>query len=140
MSKFNKIYIVTDGASRSNPGPSAIGYGLYDPGWNVIEEKAEYIGRATNNEAEYRALIKALGRAAEYCTDEILHYSDSELLIRQLKGHYRVKAKNLIPLFDTVMKLGKKFKSMTHVHVPRTNKHVQKIDGLVNDALDRAGH
>ncbi|MCL7414840.1 MAG: ribonuclease H, partial [ANME-2 cluster archaeon] len=73
MSKFQKVFVVTDGASRGNPGPSAIGYGIYDTDWVVIEEKAEYIGKGTNNEAEYRALVAALERAARYCKDEVEH-------------------------------------------------------------------
>ena len=139
MSKFQKVFVVTDGASRGNPGASAIGYGIYDADWSVVEEKAEYIGKATNNEAEYRALVAALERAAHYCKDEVEHYSDSELMVKQLKGQYRVKAGNLKPLFEKVSKLRKKFASVKHQHVRRTDKRVARIDGLVNEALDRAG-
>jgi len=74
MSKFKKIILVTDGGSRGNPGPSSIGYGIYDQDWNAIEEKSEYIGKGTNNEAEYQALISALGRATRYCKDDVEHY------------------------------------------------------------------
>lgn len=140
MSKFKKVFLVTDGASRGNPGPSAIGYGIYDADWNVIEEKAEYIGKGTNNEAEYRALIAVLERAARYCRDDVEHYSDSELLVRQLKGQYRVKAGNLKPLFEKVSLLRKKFASVKHRHVRRTDSRVARIDALVNDALDGAGY
>jgi ribonuclease HI len=139
MPKFKKIYIVTDGASRGNPGPSAIGYGLYDPNWNVIEEQSQYIGKGTNNEAEYRALMAALDKATHYTKDEIEHYSDSELLTRQLKGQYKVRAENLKPLFDKVSLKIKDFKSVKHHHVRRSDKRVQKIDELANQALDKAG-
>jgi len=74
MSKFKNFFFVTDGGSRDNPGPSSIGYGIYDQDWNAIEEKSEYIGKGTNNEAEYQALISALGRATRYCKDDVEHY------------------------------------------------------------------
>lgn len=138
--KFKKIFLVTDGASRGNPGPSAIGYGIYDQDWTPLEERAEYIGRATNNEAEYRALLAALDKAGRFSTDEVEHLSDSELLVRQLNGQYQVRAVNLKPLFDKVSGKKNQFRSVKHRHVPRTNRHVQKIDLLVNEALDRAGH
>jgi ribonuclease HI len=138
MSKYKKIFLVTDGGSRGNPGPSAIGYGIYDQDWNVIDEKFEYIGKGTNNEAEYRALVAALERAARYCKDDVEHYSDSELLVKQLKGQYRVKAVNLKPLFGKVSTLSKKFGSVKHLHVLRTDKRLARIDGLVNEALDGA--
>jgi ribonuclease HI len=138
MSKFKKIFLVTDGGSRGNPGPSAIGYGIYDQDWNIIEEKYEYIGKWTNNEAEYRALIAALGRATLYCKEDVEHYSDSELLVKQLKGQYRVKAGNLKPLFSKVSTMRKKFGSVKHKHVRRTDRRLARIDGLVNEALDGA--
>ena len=139
MSKLKKILIVTDGASRRNPGPAAIGYGIYDSEWGIIEEQSEYIGKATNNEAEYRALIAALNRARHYCKDEVEHYTDSELMAKQLNGQYRVKAENLKPLFAMVSHVKQYFRSVKHRHVRRTNRHVQTIDGLVNRALDTAG-
>jgi ribonuclease HI len=138
MSKFKKIFLVTDGGSRGNPGPSAIGYGIYDQDWNIIEEKSEYIGKGTNNEAEYRALVAALGRAILYCKEDVEHYSDSELLVKQLKGQYRVKAGNLKPLFSKVSTMRKKFGSVKHKHVRRTDRRLARIDGLVNEALDGA--
>ena len=139
MSKFKKIFLVTDGGSRGNPGPSAIGYGIYDQDWNAIEEKSEYIGKGTNNEAEYRALVAALGRATLYCMGDVEHYSDSELLVKQLKGQYRVKAVNLKPLFSKISAMRKKFSSVRHKHVNRTNRRLARIDRLVNEALDKAG-
>ncbi len=116
------------------------GLGIYDIDWNAIKEKSEYIGKSTNNEAEYRALVAALGRAARYCKDDVEHYSDSELLVKQLKGQYRVNAGNLKPLFGKVSTLSKKFGSVKHHHVRRTDKRLARIDGLVNEALDGAGY
>ena len=111
--------------------------GIYDTDLNAIKEKCEYTGKSTNNEAEYQALVAALERAARYCKDDVEHYSDSELLVRQLKGQYRVKAGNLKPLFGKVSTLSKKFGSVKHKHVRRTDKRLARIDGLVNEALFR---
>ena len=90
------------------------GLGIYDTDLNAIKDKSEYIGKSTNNEAEYRALIAALERAVRYCKDHVEHYSDSELLVKQLKGQYRVKAGNLKPLFGKVSTMRKKFGSVKH--------------------------
>lgn len=88
--------------------------GIYDTDLNAIKEKSEYIGKSTNNEAEYKALIATLERAVRYCKDHVEHYSDSELLVKQLKGQYRVKAGNLKPLFGKVSTLRKIFGSVKH--------------------------
>ncbi|MCD4842736.1 MAG: reverse transcriptase-like protein [Methanosarcinales archaeon] len=114
--------------------------GIYDTDLNAIKEKSEYIGKSTNNEVEYRALIAALERAVSYCKDHVEHYSNSELLVNQLKGQYRVKAGNLKPHFGKVSTIRKKFDSVKHRHIRRTDKRLARIDGLVNEALDGAGY
>lgn len=139
MKKKTFVYIVTDGASRGNPGPAAIGFGIYDKEWNVIVENAKYIGEATNNEAEYKALIWGLQVASTYCKGEIKHLTDSQLLVKQLLGEYAVRAQNLQPLVKKVRKREKAFNSYTHEHVPRQNKHIQDIDQLINNVLDEKG-
>ncbi len=138
--RVEKIRIVTDGASRGNPGPAAIAYGIYDENWNRLRENKEYIGSATSNEAEYRALIEALDCATEHCRQEIEHYSDSELVIKHLSGEYRVKAKNLKPLIEEVFNKRQYFNSVTHKHLPRSNPRIQRIDNLVNQELDDLGY
>jgi ribonuclease HI len=138
--RVEKIRIVTDGASRGNPGPAAIAYGIYDENWNRLRENKEYIGSATNNEAEYRALVEALDCATKHCRQEIEHYSDSELVIKQLSGEYRVKAKNLKPLIEEVFNKRQYFSLVTHKHLPRSNPRIQRIDDLVNQELDDLGY
>lgn len=140
MEKKEFVYIVTDGASRGNPGAAAIGFGLYDKDWNEIMKKTKYIGKATNNEAEYKALIWALKIASKYCKRKIKHYTDSQLLVKQLKGAYAVRANNLKPLVKKVHKREKAFDTCTHVHVPRENEHIQQIDYSINKTLDEKGH
>jgi ribonuclease HI len=139
MPRITKVLIVTDGASRRNPGPAAIGFGIYDENWDLLEERAEYIGDATNNEAEYRALIEALDCATRHCRGDIEHFSDSELLVKQLNGQYKVKAQNLKPLIEKIFTEKQYFNSVVHRHLPRGNAKIQRIDNLVNQKLDEIG-
>ena len=133
---LKKIYIVTDGGSRGNPGPSAIAFGIYDDEWNILEENAELIGHATNNEAEYQALINALDCASKYCRQDIVHYSDSELVVNQMNADWGVGAKNLKPLVEEAFKKRQFFGNIQHMHLPRENSKIQKIDDLLNAKMD----
>ena len=140
MGKHGKVMVVTDGASRGNPGPAAIAFGLYDEDGNLLHEGAEYIGNATNNEAEYIALIRALDRCREYLRQEVEHYTDSQLVVNQLEGKWAVKAGNLKPLIKQISEMKRRFKPMVHKQLPRTNAMIRRIDSLVNDKLDRMGY
>ncbi len=138
--RIAKIFVITDGASRGNPGPAAIGFGIYSEAWNPLEEKTEYIGNATNNEAEYKAIIEALDCASGHCREEVEHYTDSELVVKQLNGEYRVRAKNLKPLIEQIFTKRQYFKSISHKHLPRSHQRIQRIDDLVNQELDLLGY
>jgi len=140
MGRHGKVIVVTDGASRGNPGPAAIAFGLYDEDENLLHEGAEYIGNATNNEAEYIALIRALDRCREYLTQEVEHYTDSQLVVNQLEGKWAVKAGNLKPLIKQISAMKRRFKPMIHRQLPRTNVMIRRIDSLVNEKLDRMGY
>jgi len=140
MGRHGKVIVVTDGASRGNPGPAAIAFGLYDEDGNLLHEGAEYIGNATNNEAEYIALIRALDRCREYLTQEVEHYTDSQLVVNQLEGKWAVKAGNLKPLIKQISAMKRRFKPMIHRQLPRTNVMIRRIDSLVNEKLDRMGY
>ncbi len=129
-----KIILYTDGASRGNPGPAAIGIVLADASRKIIEEFGEPIGTMTNNEAEYRALLRGLERAAHHAT-EIEIRTDSELMARQLKGTYQVRAENLKPLHDQAQRALKKFKRVTIAIVPRALN--RRADALANQALNK---
>lgn len=139
MAIKGKIYIVTDGASRGNPGPAGIGYAIYDDQWNLIEEYTEYIGDATNNKAEYEALLKALDCATGHCRDEIIHYSDSQLVVKQMNGDFGIKALHLKKLADKVVVKKQHFKKVKHRHLPRNHPRIQYIDQKVNDELNSHG-
>lgn len=131
------FFLYTDGASRGNPGPAAIGAVLYrgspDP-LGVVDELSRAIGRRTNNVAEYRAVIEGLEMAARHGAARLLLRSDSQLLVRQLRGEYRVKSPALRTLFLRVRELLEEFPRVRIEHIPRElNSYA---DRLANRALD----
>lgn len=130
----HKIILFTDGASRGNPGLAAIGVVIADEQRNEIEAFGEAIGNATNNEAEYRALLRGLERARQH-SDTIEIRTDSELLARQLNGAYRVRAANLQPLHAQAQRALAQFKRATIAIIPRELNG--RADQLANAALDR---
>ncbi len=134
--KSRRIFINTDGGARNNPGPAAIGIVLRDENKNQLECYKECIGNTTNNVAEYKALIKALQLAAKYTRDEVSIFTDSELVVKQVKGYYRIKSPELFPLFKEVKNNERAFRKVFYNHVPRTNKFQAAADQLVNEALN----
>jgi len=132
--KSDKWLLYTDGASRGNPGPASIAYVLTDGQGRLRCEHAETIGEATNNEAEYRALIAGLERALAEGAQSLVVRADSQLLVRQMLGQYRVRSENLIPLFEQTRALADRFAAVDFEHVPR--KENQRADQLANLALD----
>jgi len=123
-----------DGGARGNPGPAAYGIVLHDPGGAVLMASGKCIGRATNNVAEYYGLIAALDAAREREVSRVRVESDSELLVRQIQGHYRVKSPDLKPLHERALKLSRGFEFFEIAHVPREKN--READRLVNAALD----
>lgn len=130
------IYTNSDGGSRGNPGPAAIGV-IVRKDEEILTKYSEVIHDCTNNVAEYRALIKALELASKFTADEVICVLDSELLVKQLLGEYSVKNRNLLPLFLKVQKLQENFNKIKYVHVNRWNKFQKVVDGLLNDELDK---
>ena len=130
------FYTNSDGGSRGNPGPGAIGV-LVRNNESIIELYGEKIGSVTNNVAEYRALIKALELALKYKKKELTCMLDSELIVKQLLGEYRVKNKKLIQLFLRVQKLQENFKKIKYLHVKRNDPFQQIVDALLNMELDK---
>ncbi|MFA5154861.1 MAG: ribonuclease HI family protein [Patescibacteria group bacterium] len=131
-----KLSIYTDGGARGNPGPAGIGVAIYDESGRLIKEISEYLGITTNNQAEYRALIKALEQARELGARELDCFLDSELVVRQLNHEYKVKNKDLAPLFLTVHNLALNFSKITYTLIPRERNAA--ADKLANEAMDRA--
>ena len=110
-----------------------------DGSGKILTEHQETIGEATNNIAEYRAVLKGLELAREYGLEEVEYFVDSELVARQLSGEYRVKTPHIRDLFLRVKGLEKGFRKVTYRHVPRTHEKIQWADRLVNQALNLAG-
>ncbi len=132
---MNKFILYTDGAARGNPGPAAIGLVLVDSRGREILSLGMVIGRATNNEAEYRALLRGLELAITHQADALEIRTDSELLAQQLKGEYRVRAQNLKPLHEQARRLLKRLGHVSIYHIPREQN--RRADSLANQALDR---
>ena len=129
-----KARLSTDGGSRGNPGPAAYGYVLEAEDGHVLAAHGEAIGRATNNVAEYSGLVAGMEKAAEVGVDELEVVSDSELLVKQMQGEYRVKNEALQDLFLQASRLARKLDDVEYRHVKRA--HNELADRLVNEALD----
>jgi len=130
-----KATLYTDGGARGNPGPAAYAFVLEAEDGTVLEAKGEPIGVATNNVAEYSALVAGLERAAEAGVHELEVVSDSELLVKQMRGEYRVKNEALQQLFLEASRLARKVGKVSYRAVRR--EHNELADSLVNEALDR---
>ena len=131
-----KARLYTDGGARGNPGPAAYGYVLEADDGTVLDARGETIGVATNNVAEYRALLAGLTKALELGLDELDVISDSELLVKQMNGEYRVKNAALVDLSLEAAHLARKIGRVTYSAVRRTENEL--ADQLVNEALDGA--
>jgi ribonuclease HI len=128
--------LYTDGGSRGNPGPAAAAYVLETDDGTVLEARGEAIGVATNNVAEYRALVAGLEKALERGLDEVEVVSDSELLVKQMNGEYRVKNAALVELSLDAARLARQIDRVRYRAVRRTENEL--ADSLVNEALDAA--
>jgi len=130
-----KIIVHADGGARKNPGPAAIGIMIFDEHYNELNHYKECIGDTTNNVAEYKALIKSLELSTKHTRGEVYIFMDSELVINQMNGFYRIKKDHLLPLFQEVKNAERPFKKVVYNSVPRNNRYQEKADKLVNEAL-----
>jgi len=128
-----RLIIYTDGASSGNPGPSSIGVVIQDGQGRVISRISRSIGHTTNNQAEYRAIIAALEEASRLGAEEVEIRSDSELVVKQLKGRYRVKKATLRPLYQKVVQFIGSLETFTITHIPREQN--AQADSLAHRAL-----
>lgn len=134
--KSKKLLLYTDGGSRGNPGPSGIGVIILDAGRKKVKELFKYIGETTNNIAEYSALVCALEEASAMNADEVVVYMDSELLVKQLSGEYKVKNADIKPLFEKALGILKQFSSFEIKHIERARN--KDADKLANRAINLA--
>ena len=133
MTEIDTITVFTDGGARGNPGPAAIG-GVIMRGSEPVEEFSTYVGEKTNNQAEYMALLAGLERAAMHTDVDVEAVLDSELVVKQLNGEYRVKSPELKKLVQQVRHQEQRFRNVTYRHTRREGN--VRADALVNQALD----
>lgn len=127
--------LFSDGGARGNPGPAGIGYVITRQNEEDVAV-GKYIGETTNNQAEYQALLAGLSRARDIGIKRLMCFLDSELVVRQIGGVYRVRDADLLPLYEEVCELVSEFEKVEFTHVPREKN--KKADKLVNEAIDKA--
>lgn len=129
-----KVYLFTDGGSRGNPGPGGIGFVIYNFAKEKIFFGNDFFSHCTNNQAEYQALLAGLTACQKLKAIEVHCFLDSLLVVKQMKGEYRVKDKDLQILFLKANNLAREFSKITFTHIPREKN--KEADALVNQALD----
>ncbi|MCF7890477.1 ribonuclease HI family protein [Candidatus Bipolaricaulota bacterium] len=134
--EYGELNIYTDGASRGNPGNAAWGFVILDEHENPVTDQSGYIGNSTNNQAEYFAVIRALQRAKELTRGKVQLHSDSQLLVNQVTGSWKVKDDELRRLYRRVRSLVSQFREVNFTHLPRENPHIGEADELCNRRLD----
>jgi len=135
--ELDAVHVYTDGASRGNPGPAAIGVVVCDAEDRILRRHREFLGEATNNEAEYRAILRGLKLAMAHTKGEVELTCDSELAVRQLTGAYRVRKADLMELVHAVREAERNFERVVYRHAPRMTGRLALADRLANEALDR---
>ena len=129
-----EVVLFTDGASRGNPGPASAGAAILSISGETLVEISKPLGIQTNNYAEYMALLEGLVACAEGGAKRVVVKADSQFMVRQMKGEYKVKAPGIIPLYQKCQKVVQLFEKITYFHIPREeNTHA---DRLANEALD----
>lgn len=132
---MKRLIIHADGGARGNPGPAGLGVYITDEEGEVVMEHSRYLGEKTNNQAEYLAVVDALEHATQLGAEEVDLFLDSELIVKQMQGVYRVKNRELAVLFVRVWNLSTGFKKVRYTHVRREKN--KDADRLVNEAIDR---
>ena len=130
-----KLKLYTDGGARGNPGPAGIGAVIYDEKGKVVKKIKKYIGGTTNNQAEYQAIVLGLQEAVKLKATEVKCFLDSELVVKQINGEYKVKDQNLRLLFQQAQHLISGFKNITVVHIPREKNKL--ADKLAQHAIEK---
>ncbi len=129
-----KLIAYTDGGSRGNPGPSASGYVIMDEDKQILSEGGEYLGITTNNQAEYQAVKRALEVCIELGASDVDFYIDSQLVVKQMSGEYKIKNRDLWPIHESIKELATQLNSVTYTHVYREDNKL--ADAKVNEVLD----
>ena len=137
---FKKGIVYSDGGARGNPGPAAIGIMICDEKGNILKEHSEVIGETTNNVAEYTGVLVAFELAKSLGLEEIEYYGDSQLVVRQLSGEYKIKTPHILTLVNQVREVQKHFQKVRFHQIPREHEKIRMVDKLVNQVLDEEGY
>ncbi len=135
--RLARLRIYSDGASRGNPGPAAIALTIVDEDGVLVKKVSKFLGKRTNNEAEYEALIIALKLARDFTEGHVKCFLDSELVVKQLNREYQVRSPHLEGLWLKVRGLQRHFQSVSFTHVSRVDRNIEEVDKLANRVLDR---
>jgi len=136
---MEELFLYTDGGSRNNPGPAAIGFVIKTKDGQILKKGGRFLGRATNNEAEYQALIEGLKKAKELTPKRLTCFLDSSLVVNQLNGVFKIKEARLRRLIFEVKKLEPDFEFVRYQYIPREEN--KEADSIVNQILDeKASH
>ena len=130
-----KLILYTDGGARGNPGPAGAGGLIYDTDKKIVKKFAQFLGKATNNQAEYQALVLGLELAKKMKASEVDCYLDSLLVVEQMNQKWKIKNKELSVLFVKVWNLSQSFKKVNFCHIPREKN--EEADKLVNEIIDK---
>jgi len=133
---INQVKLVTDGGCRGNPGPGAVAIIVFDSNNNELFRHSACIGHTTNNQAEYHALIRGLDICAKFTRKKVLSILDSELVVKQMNGVWRLKNDNLRALFHEVKRNEDPFEEVVFQHAKRTHQLIKKADRIVNEAFE----
>lgn len=133
---IDRLYVYSDGASRGNPGHAAIGIVICGPGGEVLRECGQYIGRKTNNVAEYVAMIIGLELASKFGRREVICLSDSKLVVNQMGEKWMVTKDHIGILVRKARESGRRFSKVSYVHLGREDPGIRRADELANAALD----
>ncbi len=134
---MKKVKLFTDGASRGNPGPGAVGIMIYDENDQLLQEFSQCIGDVTNNQAEYLALIKGLSLSTKYTQGKVKCYLDSQLVVRQMNREYQINDQQLGYLFGEAKKREKAFAKVSYKHLRSTHSKIQEVDRLSKEAYEK---
>jgi ribonuclease HI len=134
---MTSLSIFTDGGARGNPGPAAIALLIYDSHGKLLASHSEFIGNATNNVAEYRAVLRALKMAAKFRPSSVVCTLDSQLVASQLAGRYKIKKPHLRELHEMVKREEKKLGKVSYKNVKRNDRRISLADSMLNEMLDR---
>ena len=137
MPRFvDRVKLFTDGGCRGNPGPGAIGVLILDADNNEMYTHSACFGQTTNNRAEYRALIKGLDACARFTRRRVTCYTDSQLVVNQMTGVWRLKDDELRSLFHQAKDLERPFDEVIYQYIERTNQYIKKVDKFLNEAFE----